>query len=86
MISRQIVLNFPEGLHLRPASRICEKAAGFSSRITIRFGSREYNVKSVISMLSSRIVSFTDAELICSGPDEEEAMEEMASLLGKPLT
>lgn len=81
MVSRKIELKFPEGLHLRPAGRICEKAVSFSSRITIRMGSREYNVKSVISMLSARIVSNTEAELICSGPDEETALEEMARLL-----
>ncbi len=81
MIQKSVRIGNHEGLHLRPAGAACEKAQNFASRIVICFEGREYNVKSVISLLSARISMPREVQLVCEGPDEEQAAEEMEKLL-----
>jgi len=85
MISRQVHVANRDGIHLRPAGQLCEKALTFKSSIYIKVEDRKYNAKSVLSVLSAQISMPETIELICDGPDEEEAMETMEKLLGGQL-
>ena len=82
MLKKTVLMQNAEGLHLRPASKVSEKAITFSSRITMQIGENTYNLKSMLSLLSAQVTTAREVFLICDGPDEEEAMETMEKMLG----
>ena len=86
MISEQVTLGVPEGLHLRPANRLCNIAIGFQSSIVFRVRGSDYNAKSVLSTLGA-CIRFGDAfEIRCDGPDEQEALKAMCDAVRGELT
>lgn len=82
MLKREILVNNPSGLHLRPAGMFCEKAMEYKSRITFRYrGDNIGNAKSVLSILGACIRAGDTIELICEGEDEEAAMTAVSDLI-----
>ena len=54
MVSVELQLQNPSGLHLRPAGILCKAATKFQSHITITTADgTEANAKSVLSVLSA---------------------------------
>lgn len=75
MLTKRIKITNPSGLHLRPAGVFCEKALEYKSHITFRYrGDNIGNAKSVLSILGACIRQGDEIEVICEGPDEEEAL------------
>ena len=64
MVRQKVVIKNPTGLHLRPAGNLCKEAIKYKSLITFTFRDSTANAKSVGD----------EIELICDGPDEEEAL------------
>ena len=77
MVSQKVVIKNPTGLHLRPAGIFCNTAVRFQSSITYRVRNTTANAKSVLSGLGSCVKAGDEIEIICSGPDEAEALEAM---------
>ena len=77
MVSQKVVIKNPTGLHLRPAGIFCNTAVRFQSSITYRLRNTTANAKSVLSVLGSCVKAGDEIEIICSGPDEAEALEAM---------
>ena len=48
-------------------------------------GEKTFNLKSVISVLSAQVNCSREIELVCDGPEEERALEEMAEFLAGDL-
>lgn len=48
MISKTLTVNNPEGLHMRPAGVIAKEMGKFACDITIVFGEKRINAKSLI--------------------------------------
>ncbi len=81
MESREIVLNNEKGLHLRPAGKVCDLALKFQCRTEMKVGTGVYNLKSMLSVLSAQAAAGTKMEIVCSGPDEREAIAAICTLL-----
>ena len=81
MVTREVYINHENGLHLRPAGLLCEKASAYQSKITMEIDGAEYNMKSMLSVLSARISAPRKGLLKCDGTDEAEALEELVSFL-----
>lgn len=79
MLSKKFKITHPDGLHLRPATVLCSHSIEFKSNITLKTSNKSVNAKSVLGLLSALIRYGDDVELICDGPDEDQAME----LLGR---
>lgn len=77
MVSKKVVINNPTGLHLRPAGIFCNTAVKFDSKVTFKYDTTTANAKSVLSVLGACIKKGDEIELICEGPDEEEALAAM---------
>lgn len=75
MVEKKLIVKNPSGLHLRPASDLCNKAMEFESSIKIRFRNKEFNAKSLLGILSACVQQEDEIELICEGKDETRAME-----------
>lgn len=78
MVSVEIQLHNPSGLHLRPAGILCKAATKFQSHVAIRTADgTEVNAKSVLSVLSACIKTGDVITMICDGSDETEALEDL---------
>lgn len=68
MVSVELQLQNPSGLHLRPAGILCKAATKFQSHITITTADgTEANAKSVLSVLSACVKSGDMITLSCDG-------------------
>ena len=73
MLSKKLTINNPSGLHLRPAGVLSQAAMKFKSDIKIVCGEKEITAKSVL------------INLICDGPDEEEALKTLSEAIESGL-
>ncbi len=81
MISKDITIQNQVGLHARPATFFIQKANEFKSLITIAKDERKVNAKSLLGVLSLGIVKGTTVTIAADGPDEQEAITELESLV-----
>lgn len=81
MVSRKIVVQSVYGLHLRPASLLCQEALKYNCHITLLTETKSVNAKSVLGVLGACVKHGMEIELQCDGEDEEEALEVIISLL-----
>lgn len=80
MVSRTLVVNNPEGLHMRPAGVVAKEMGKFSCDVTIVFGEKRINAKSLINIISACIKTGAEVTFECNGDDEEEAMAKIVEL------
>lgn len=86
MVSEKIVVGSALGIHLRPAGAMCDAAVKYDSHITFAYGEgKTANAKSVISILAAGIKCGDEIELIADGPDEQEALENVAAAFKESL-
>ena len=81
MYVKEVTVENQVGLHARPATFFIQKANEFKSSIWVEKEERRVNAKSLLGVLSLGIVKGTEITLIANGPDEEEAVEALATLL-----
>ena len=81
MVSREVVIVNSVGLHARPATFFIQKANSFKSAITVEKEDRAVNAKSLLGVLSLGIVKGQKITLVADGPDEEEAIKELVTLI-----
>ncbi|UUZ82186.1 HPr family phosphocarrier protein [Paenibacillus sp. P26] len=81
MQSKSITIRNEEGLHLRPAQMLADKAGQFESDITLHGADGvEANVKSVLGIIALGLEKGAEVTLTAEGPDEEQAVSELAGL------
>ena len=81
MTSKNITVQNQVGLHARPATFFIQKANEFKSLITIAKDERRVNAKSLLGVLSLGITKGTSIVIEADGPDEQEAVEQLESLI-----
>lgn len=52
MVSKTMVVKAAEGLHMRPAGVIAREAGKFDSDVTIVFGDKRINAKSLVNIIA----------------------------------
>ena len=85
MISKNLTVVNPSGLHLRPAGVLSQTAMKFKSDITIISGEKKIVAKSVLNVMAAGIKSGTEITLICDGEDEAAAMETVSKAIESGL-
>lgn len=84
MTSIQTTIINKTGLHARPASDFVLRAKTFESKITIRNingNSEPINAKSIVRLLAEGMGQGTEIEIVTEGPDEQQAAEELITLI-----
>ena len=81
MVSRELTVNNPSGLHARPATMLVKKASSFYSEVYIEFKGKKANVKSLIGVLSLGITKGSPIIIQANGTDEKEAVDELYDLI-----
>lgn len=75
MVSKKVTVSNMTGFHLRPAGILCKIAMNYQSSVHFQFGTVTANAKSVLSVLGAGVKNGDEIEIICEGPDEQEALD-----------
>jgi phosphocarrier protein len=71
---RRLLVLDPSGLHARRAAEFVQLASRFGSRITIRYGEREADARSVVGILLLGVRPATEITLVAEGVDADDAL------------
>jgi phosphocarrier protein len=89
MVSSQVTIINPTGLHARPASEFVAKAKQFQSRIMIQnvadASAAPVNAKSIVLLLTLGLTQGSVAQITAEGADEKEALEALTQLVASGL-
>ena len=80
MLSKTITINNDEGLHMRPAGIVAKEMVKFVCDVSILFGDKKINAKSLINIISACIKKGAEVTFECDGEDEEAAMAKIEEL------
>lgn len=81
MITKDILIEVPNGLDARPVALLVQVASQYKSSIHVVSSDKKINAKSIMGMMTLGIDSGEKITLVIDGPDEEEAMENIEKLL-----
>ena len=85
MVSQKITVTNEQGLHMRPASVFSQAVTPFASSVKVVFNGNTYDAKSVMMLMSACIKCGAEIEIICDGPDEEDALKKAVELVESGL-
>jgi phosphotransferase system HPr (HPr) family protein len=80
-LRRRVILANPNGLHMRPSAAFVELASRFQSNVTVTREGNSVNGKSLWDLLLLAAEHGTELTLEAEGPDANEALEALATLL-----
>jgi len=75
-----VVVQWAEGLHARPASRLVRLAQTFKSSVTLTCAGKVANLRSILSLLLLCAAVGTTVDVVASGEDEESAINAVEEL------
>lgn len=81
MTSRDLVIVNEKGMHVRPASLLVKTVSLFDSKITFSKDGKTVPGRDVVGLLSLEAFMGSTLTVTASGPDEKEAMEEIARVI-----
>lgn len=81
MLTKEIFINNPQGLHARPATLLVQKATTFKCEVTIEYNGKCANAKSLIGVLSLGVNNGYTVKFITNGTDEEVALKEIIAIV-----
>jgi len=81
MAERSVQILNRNGLHARPAAEIVKAASKFKSDITIVRDELEVNGKSIMGVMMLAAEFGSMLRVKASGPDEEQAVDTLATLV-----
>ena len=81
MVSKNLTIKNEQGMHMRPASLLSQMAAKYQSNITVKYNGKDFNCKSVMLLMTALIKKGSEIELVCDGPDEEEALAALSAFI-----
>ena len=80
-LSRRVVINNRNGLHMRPGELFVRQAVQFESKIEIMNGAQRVDGKSLLEILTLGAEKGTELEIEASGPDAEAALDALTEFL-----
>ncbi|CEJ20437.1 phosphoenolpyruvate--protein phosphotransferase [Ralstonia solanacearum] len=70
-----LTLDYPSGLHARPAAQWAETARRFASRVQVRHGAETADAKNLVALLQLGLAAGAALTLSAEGPDARAALE-----------
>lgn len=81
MVRRKVQITNELGFHARAAARFVAVASRFASRITVRFGDKEMEGKSILGLLLLAAPCGATLEIRASGDDAAAAVKALVALV-----
>jgi phosphocarrier protein len=85
MVSREVSISNPLGMHARAAARFVHAATGFRSQVRVSRGNRSTDGKSIMGILLLAAARGTVLTVATDGPDEREALDSLCDLIDTGL-
>ena len=83
MISKTITIQLPSGLEARPVAMLVQVASQYESAIYVQSEQRRVNAKSIMGLVSLGMLKDEEVSLQAEGPDEQDAVNELAKMIGQ---
>ena len=84
MKTRKITIMAPNGLHARPVSEIVRAVKSYTgTTVTVATPAKTVSAASMLGILSLGLKAGTEIEIAADGPQEEEALTAILSLLDR---
>ncbi len=85
MITVAVTVSNPTGLHARPAASLVALAKSFTSAITIKYGEKSANAKSILAVLTLGASQGASLTISTDGVDETAAAEQILEAFSNNL-
>ncbi len=85
MVSQNIIVKNPSGLHMRPASILSQIAAKCKSDIVLTAGDKKVEPKSILSLMAAAIQKGTEVTVTCEGETEVEDLKTIIEAIDSGL-
>ena len=85
MYNKEIIVRCESGLHHKQVTYFVQKANEFKSSIWLESDDRKMNAKSLLGIMSLGVVTGASVTLSAEGPDEEEAVNALETLLQRDV-
>nr|WP_223297727.1 HPr family phosphocarrier protein [Catenulispora acidiphila] len=76
-------VTLPATLHARPAGRLAQEAAKFTSTIRLEYGGKTVNPTGVLTVMSLGATAGGTVTVHAEGPDADAAVETLAAILAE---
>ncbi len=74
MVKENIRVELREGLHMRPAGLLAAEMNKYQSRVTLIYGNKEIDAKSILCIMAAAIKYGEEITVECDGEDELSAL------------
>lgn len=81
MVSAKVKVINPQGMHMRPAQVFVAEMAKYSCDVSIVFGGKTVNAKSIMHLMAACIKQGSELEIRCEGEQEAEALKAAVALV-----
>lgn len=85
MVTRELTLRNPDGLHIHPSRVLVELVKSHRCSCRLEFKGRDVRMDCVVSLVSQDIRCGDPFLLICDGDDEMEALESITKAVQSGL-
>ena len=85
MVSAKTIVVNPQGMHMRPAQLFVNTMAKYKSDVTIIFGDKTINAKSIMHLMAACIKQGSEIEIQCCGEQEADALKAAVELVESGL-
>lgn len=81
MIKKAVTIQLSEGLDARPIALLVHEASKYTSTVYIESEEKQINAKSIMGMMSLRLLPGQEIAVVANGEDEEKAVEGIEAFL-----
>ena len=85
MFSKEVIVRCESGLHNRQVTYFVQKANEFKSSVWLESENRRMNAKSLLGIMSLGIVTGAVVTLSAEGPDAEDAVNALDTMLQRDV-
>ncbi|AEG73833.1 phosphocarrier protein of PTS system [Mycoplasma haemofelis str. Langford 1] len=83
MKSFKYVIQDKVGIHARPANKLVQALNAYKSKVTVKFGDKQANAKSIINLMALGLQHQSEVEFVVDGEDEDKVVAELPEILKK---
>ncbi len=81
MVSKKVTVINEQGLHMRPAGILAKAVKAYPGcEVTLAANGRTVKAKAPMQIMSACMKKGCEVEIICDGENEQEALDEIASM------
>ncbi len=81
MVKETLEIQIAGGMEVRPVAMLVQLASRFDSSIYIENGTKSFNAKSIMGMMTLGLDSGDAITISAQGPDEDQALEALVGYL-----